>query len=602
VLDKIGGSTWETKKREAKKNIVTFTRELLDLYAKRKAITGHSFKKNTEIESAFIKNFSFVETRDQKAAIKDVLNDLAAQHPMDRLICGDVSFGKTEIALRAAIRVVASKKQVALLCPTTVLAHQHYTTFKNRFAPFPYTIAYISRNVPLPRRKDILQRLAAGDIDIIIGTHALLGNAVDFKDPGLFIIDEEQRFGVFQKEKLKKGREHIDVLSLSATPIPRTLSFTTAGLQDISLINTPPVGRKAVKNYIGPYSEELMMSAIRKETNRKGQTFIIYNNIEGIYSFKDKLQDLLPGISFVLIHARMAPGEIEETVFRFLNKEADVLISTTIIENGMDIPGVNTLIIIDAHMFGLTQLYQLRGRIGRGTQQAYTYFFHGDFQTASNQGAGELPQKAEKRLEAIREFSQLGSGYKVAEFDLKMRGAGSLLGNKQHGHIEALGYDYFLGLLKKTISELRGEEIPVKDIVFTIRFSYSISDGYIPETQDRISVYKRILNAGTAGELLEIKEEIEDRYGEIEENLLKGFFAQGSKILALFFRFEEVELSLDMMIITLRPVYDSKKAKLSQFIDLFNARITDAKVLIVEYSDFREFMETLLIFLLEIES
>ena len=605
VLDKIGGSTWEVKKREAQKNMIAFAGELLDLYAKRKAITGRSFKKNPEVEDAFKKQFPFVETRDQKAAVKDVLTDLEAPYPMDRLICGDVSFGKTEIALRAAIRVVASKKQVALLCPTTVLAHQHYKTFKERFSSFPYTIEYLSRKVPPPLRKDILQRLAAGEVDIIIGTHALLGNAVDFKDPGLFIIDEEQRFGVFQKEKLKKGREHVDVLSLSATPIPRTLSFTAAGLYDISVINTAPVGRKAVKNYIGPYSEELMMSAIGKEYNRKGQSFIIYNNIEGIYSFRDKLRELLPGIAFQLVHARMAPEDIEETVIRFINKEADALISTTIIENGIDIPNVNTLIIIDAHVFGLTQLYQLRGRIGRGTRQAYTYFFHRDYQesheehTVPHQG---LSEKADKRLEAIREFSQLGSGYKVAEFDLKMRGAGSLLGNKQHGHIEALGFDYFLGLLKKTVSQLKGEETVVKDTVFSLKFSYSISSGYIPEPQERISVYKRILETETAAGLAALKEEIEDRYGEIEECLLKGFFARGIKILSRFFEFEEVEISLDMLIITLRPVYDNKKAKLSEFIDFFNGRITESNVVIVEYRDFREFMEILLIFLLEIES
>jgi transcription-repair coupling factor (superfamily II helicase) len=590
ALDKIGGATWDVKKREAKKNMVSFARELLDLYARRKAITGHSFTKKPDAEKAFIKDFSFVETRDQKAAIKDVLSDLEAHYPMDRLICGDVSFGKTEIALRAANRVAACKKQVALLCPTTVLAYQHYSTFKTRFARFPYRVELLSRNVPAPRRKEILQGLAMGEVDMVIGTHALLGKDVAFKDPGLFIIDEEQRFGVFQKEKLKKGREHIDVLSLSATPIPRTLSFTVAGLQDVSVINTAPVGRKAIKNYIGTYCEELMISAIGKEKNRKGQTFLIYNSIEGIYTFRERLRKLMPEIDFGLIHAKMAAEEIEETVLGFINKEADVLISTTIIENGIDIPNVNTLIIIDAHRFGLTQLYQLRGRIGRGTQQAYTYFFH-----------GELSEKADKRLEAIREFSELGSGYKVAEFDLKMRGAGSLLGNKQHGHIEALGFDYFLGLLKKTIHQLKGEETEAKETAISIQFIYSISDSYIMDTQERISVYKRILNAKTASQLLELKEEIEDRYGEIEEDLLKGFFAHSIKILASVFEFEEVELSLDMMEVTLRPVYDDKKDTLSEFIGFFNARITEPTAIIVEYADYCEFMETLLLFLMDIE-
>jgi len=396
---------------------------------------------------------------------------------------------------------------------------------------------------------------------------------------------------VFQKEKLKKGREHVDVLSLSATPIPRTLSFTVAGLQDVSVINTAPVGRKAVKNYIGPYSEELLISAIGKETNRGGQAFLILNDIEGIYPFRDRLRERMPGIVFSLIHARMEAEEIEETVFRFINREADVLISTTIIENGIDIPNVNTLIIMDAHRFGLTQLYQLRGRIGRGVRQGYCYFFHGG-----------LSEKADKRLEAIREFSALGSGYRVAEFDLEMRGAGTLLGNRQHGHIEALGFDYFLGLLRKTICELRGEETEVREAVFSIQFSYSISEGYISDTRERISVYKRILDAETVGELLELREEVEDRYGEIEESLLRGFFVRSIKILARFFEFEEVELSLDMMVVTLRPVYDGKKEVFSEFMDLVSARVTESDVIIVEYPDYREFMETLLLFLLETAS
>jgi len=597
VVDKIGGSTWEVKKKEARKNVVAFAKELLDLYAKRKAIAGYSYAKVPEIEDAFIKHFAFVETKDQKAAIKDVLTDLEAPFPMDRLICGDVSFGKTEIALRAVVRVVSNRKQVAVLCPTTVLAHQHFNTFKKRFASFPYAIEYLSRNVPVNRRTEILNQLASGDIDIIIGTHALLNDAVDFKDPGLFIIDEEQRFGVFQKEKLKKNREHVDVLSLSATPIPRTLSFTIAGLQDVSVIQSPPVGRKAIKNYIGPFSEELMMSAIGKESQRQGQTFVIYNNIEGIYSFTDRLQELLPDISMTVIHARMAAEEIEEVLMQFVNGEIGVLISTTIIENGIDIPNVNTLIITSAHKFGLTQLYQLRGRIGRGSRQAFTYFFYG----SDGEDSG-LSAKAGQRLDAIREFSQLGSGFKVAEMDLKMRGAGSLLGNKQHGHIEALGFDYYLGLLKGTISQLRGEEEEIKDTEISLGFSYSISQEYIVETQERTAVYRRLLNALSSEGLVELKEELEDRYGEIEDNLLKGFFAQAIKILSRYFQFEEVEVSPDMLAITLRPIYKSKKEKFSDFMELTGARGADEKNVIIEYSDYKEFMDTLFIYLMDLES
>ncbi|MCP4219082.1 MAG: DEAD/DEAH box helicase [bacterium] len=598
-LDKIGGATWETKKKEAGKNIVAFAQELLDLYAKRKAVAGFAFKMQREAEQAFIKEFSFVETRGQKAAIKEVLTDLAAPYPMDRLICGDVSFGKTEIALRAAIRVVSNGKQTAVLCPTTVLAHQHYMTFKKRFAALPYTIEILSRNVPAPQRKKILAGLTSGDIDMVIGTHALLGNAVEFKDPGLFIIDEEQRFGVFQKEKLKKGREYVDVLSLSATPIPRTLSFTIAGLQDVSIIDTPPVGRKAIKNYTGPYSEELMISAVVTESQRGGQTFVIYNNIEGIYDFTAHLQELLPKVSFALIHARMTAEEIEGTVFKFLDKQVDVLVSTTIIENGIDIPNVNTLIIMDAHNFGLTQLYQLRGRIGRGTQQAHAYFFHGNLQ--NNEGGRGLSAKADQRLQALREFTQLGAGYKVAEFDLKMRGAGSLLGNKQHGHIEALGFDYFLGLLKNTVARLRGEETEVNETDFSIQFSYSISNAYIPDTLERTSVYQRLLDAETAGELVDLKEELEDRYGEVEESVQRGFLARNVYVLARYFQFEEVELSLDSMFITLRPVYEDKKEALEEFFALSEASITSPTTVTIEYADYREFMETLELYLLDLD-
>ncbi len=591
-IDKIGGTTWEAKKARARKNIVTFAKDLLDLYAKRKAIKGESFHKDVDIEDHFNQSFQFVETKGQKEAIRDVLRDLEEPYPMDRLVCGDVSFGKTEVALRAAIRVVTNGRQVAVLCPTTVLAYQHFSNFKKRFEGMPFRVELLSRMVTADQKKKVLAGLGTGEIDIVVGTHAILGKSVEFKDPGLFIIDEEQRFGVFQKEKLKKGREQVDVLSLSATPIPRTMSFAMAGLQDVSIINTPPIGRKAVKNYVGFESKQLIAEAVRREAKREGLTFIVYNNVEEIYDFRDRMASLIPEASFGVVHAQMPPDQVEEVLFRFMRKEYNVLVATTIIENGIDIPAVNTLIVMNAHRFGLTQLYQLRGRIGRSSKQAYGYFLI---------GKKGLSEKARSRLEAIREFADLGAGFKVAEFDLKLRGAGSLLGNKQHGHIEALGFDYFLGLLNKTIKEMKGEEEDKKETKFTIRFTYSISPEYIEGTGERIAVYKRILNTRTVYELAELKEEIEDRYGKLDEGLNKGFFVQSIRIISEFFEFEVVEITLSSIVIKLRPVYEGKQEQLREFFETFEARIMNPVEAIIEFKDYNEIIDTLQIFAMELE-
>jgi transcription-repair coupling factor len=540
-LDRLGGKTWKLKKTRAKSSIVKFARELLDLYAKRKAIQGHSHMPEPDMEYRLQQEFQFVETEDQRIAIDDVFRDLEAPFPMDRLVCGDVSFGKTEVAIRAAFRIVMNGKQVAVLCPTTILAFQHFNTFKKRLASFPVRIAMLSRNVTGKERRELYENLENGQIDIVIGTHSLLAKGVAFKSLGLYIVDEEQRFGVFQKEKLKKDAEEVDVLSLTATPIPRTLSFSMAGLQDISIIRTAPLGRLAVKNYVGYLSKELVVSAVLNEIEREGQIYIVYNNIEKIYTFKERLQGWLPDVSFEVIHAQMRSESIEKTIMDFTKKKFHVLVSTTIIENGIDIPSVNTLVIMHADRFGLTQLYQLRGRIGRSNRQAYAYFMVDSF---------DITEKAKARLEAIREFSALGSGYKLAEFDLKLRGAGSLLGNRQHGHIEALGYDYYLELLQRTIKELQGEEEKGSDTKLNIHFSYSISSQYIRRETERIAFYRSVIDAKDLGELSEVRSHLEDRYGAMPLGMEKIFLVAAVRIIAAAEGFKEVDLHDDRIFIT----------------------------------------------------
>jgi len=538
-LDKLGGNTWELKKKKAQKSIVSFARELLELYAMRKAIKGNAFPKEYELEEKLEAGFQYVETEDQKRAIRDVMADLEKEYPMDRLLCGDVSFGKTEVALRAALRVVANGKQVAVLCPTTILAYQHFKTFSHRLTPFPVSVAMLSRMVSPQKRKAISQSLAEGKIDIVIGTHSLIYKNLSFKRLGLYVIDEEQRFGVFQKETLKKNREEIDVLSMSATPIPRTLSFAMAGLQDISVIRTPPIGRMAIKNYVGYFTKEMVVSAVLSEIERNGSVFVVYNDIDLIYSFRDEFQKWLPNIPATVIHAKMNSEEIETNLMKFIDRQYRVLISTTIIENGIDIPDVNTLIVLDSDKFGLTQLYQLRGRIGRGNRQAYAYFLVKSM---------SFTDKARKRLEAIREFSELGAGYKLAEFDLKLRGAGSLLGNKQHGHIEALGFEYYHQLLVKTIKEMKGEFETRKEAQIHIHFSYSIDSDYIKNTSERISLYRRILEAEDLKLLHDLRMELEDRYGKLPAGIDKIFYAGTVRVLSGKWNLEEVDVFLEKVV------------------------------------------------------
>jgi transcription-repair coupling factor (superfamily II helicase) len=543
ALDRLGGKTWRLKTERAKKSIVHYTRDLLNLYAMRKAMRKPALLPVADIEEKLQRDFSFVETEDQKKAIRMVLDDLAADFPMDRLICGDVSFGKTEVALRAAVRAVANGKQVAFLCPTTILALQHFRNFERRLADFPLRLAMLSRLVGNAEKKRVTAELALGKIDLVVGTHSLLAKGVEFKNLGLFIVDEEQRFGVFQKEKLKKGREHVDVLTLSATPIPRTLSMALSGLQDISIINSPPLGRLAIKNFVGYFSREVVVSAVLNEIERDGAVFVVFNDIEKIFVFRDQLAAWLPDVSIAVIHAKMATAEIEKNLMDFIAGKYRLLLSTTIIENGIDIPRVNTLLVMNADRLGLTQMYQLRGRIGRSSRQAYAYFLVDARQPVMN-------DKAKKRLDAIREFSELGSGYKLAEFDLSLRGAGALLGNSQHGHVEALGYDYFLELLQQAIREFKGEVQAEQVLQMRVHFPYAIAESYLPNTAERIRVYRSILEARQADELLRLRAELRDRFGQIPEMVEKIFYVGAVKLFARLYGWEKVEVYGDRVQVT----------------------------------------------------
>ncbi|HSQ35660.1 MAG TPA: DEAD/DEAH box helicase, partial [Candidatus Binatia bacterium] len=544
ALDRLGGKTWRLKTERAKKSIIHYTRDLLNLYAMRKAMRKPALPPVAEIEEKLQRDFSFVETEDQKKAIRTVLDDLAADFPMDRLICGDVSFGKTEVALRAALRAVANGRQVAFLCPTTILALQHYRNFERRLAEFPLRLAMLSRLVGGGERKRIVAGLESGRIDLVVGTHSLLAKGVAFRNLGLFIVDEEQRFGVFQKEKLKKGREHVDVLTLSATPIPRTLSMALSGLQDISIINSPPLGRMAIKNYVGYFSREVVVSAVLNEIERDGAVFVVFNDIEKIFAFRDQLAAWLPDVAIAVIHAQMATAEIERNLMDFIAGKYRLLLSTTIIENGIDIPRVNTLLVMNADRLGLTQMYQLRGRIGRSSRQAYAYFL-------VDPHKGGVSEKAKKRLDAIRDFSELGSGYKLAEFDLSLRGAGALLGNRQHGHVEALGYDYFLELLQQAIREFKGEAEAEAALQMRVHFPYAIAESYLANTAERIRVYRSILEARHGDELLRLRAELNDRFGQIPESVEKIFYVGAVKLFARLYGWEKAEVFNDRVLINL---------------------------------------------------
>jgi len=504
-LDKLGTGGWEKTKTRTRKAVEKLAKELLELYARRKSVKGFSFSGRGPWAEEFDKTFEYEETGDQLKTIREVETDMEADAPMDRLVCGDVGYGKTEVALRAAFKAVMDGKQVAVLCPTTVLASQHAKTFAARMVLFPVRTAALTRLQTKAEQSRVLAGLQEGAIDILIGTHRLLSKDVVFKDLGLLVVDEEQRFGVAHKERIKQLRTHVDVLTLTATPIPRTLNMSLTGMRDISLIETPPRDRLAVHTEVTTFSPRLIGSAVRHELARGGQVYYILNDIGELEAMAAKIAEWAPQARPVIVHGQMAPSELEKRMLRFISQQANVLVSTTIIENGIDIPLVNTLIVQRADHFGLAQLYQLRGRVGRSSRQAYAYFLVPP--------TSSLTPLARRRLDALKEFSQLGSGFRLAMKDLEIRGAGHLFGEQQSGVMEAVGYDYFIHMLEGAIKELRGEAPPSSKVEIHLRVDNRIPETYVPQANLRLDFYKRVSAAARLEDLDALAEEIEDRFG-----------------------------------------------------------------------------------------
>jgi transcription-repair coupling factor (superfamily II helicase) len=507
VLNHLGTQAWDKTKARVRKAMKDMTDELLKLYAQRQSAQGHVYPPDTEWMKEFEDAFEYNETEDQGQAIADVKRDMESQLPMDRLLCGDVGYGKTEVAMRAAFKAISDNKQVAVLAPTTVLAFQHWETFKQRFAAFPVKIEMISRFRTPKQIKEILERVAVGKVDVLIGTHRLLSKDVMFSDLGLLVVDEEQRFGVRHKERIKQMRTEVDVLTMSATPIPRTLHMSLVGLRDMSVIETPPKDRMAIQTVVASWDEKLIQSSIEQELERGGQVYFVHNRIDTIWEIAAKLQSLVPKARISVGHGQMGEGELEAVMLKFMHHEADILVSTTIIENGLDIPLCNTIIINRADRMGLSELYQLRGRVGRSNRRAYAYLLL--------PAEIELTPIARRRLAALKEFSDLGAGFKIAALDLELRGAGNLLGGEQSGHIEAIGFELYTQMLERAVREMKGESgVEATEIQLNLGLNIRIPSDYMKEENQRLRMYKRIAGIETEAQLKDVRSELIDRYGE----------------------------------------------------------------------------------------
>jgi transcription-repair coupling factor (superfamily II helicase) len=551
-LHKLGTPTWNNIKKRTKKVIETMAKELLNLYAQRKAVTGYSFSPGGDWQDEFEKTFEYEETEDQKSAIKDIYQDMESDYPTDRLLCGDVGYGKTEVGIRASFKAALDGKQVVVLCPTTVLASQHLKTFKNRMVLFPLRVEGLTRLQSKTKQKKIIEDIKKGLVDIVIGTHRILSNDVQFRNLGLLIVDEEQRFGVRHKEKIKEMSVNIDVLTMTATPIPRTLNLSLSGLRDISLIETPPKDRLAIHTVVTTFSRKLVVSAVKAELAREGQVYFIHNRVQDIDSVAEMIKKWVPQAKVITVHGQMPGTRLEKRMISFIQQKYDVLVSTTIIENGIDIPRVNTLIVNKADRFGLAQLYQLRGRVGRSSRQATAYFLVPPFT--------DLTPLAKERLKALREFSELGSGFRLAAKDLEIRGAGNFLGSRQHGYMEAVGFDYYMYLLEKTVRELKGERQEDRKTQINLSVNIRIPEEFLPQMNLRLNLYKRISSAESVEEIENIKKEINDRYGRLPEcvnNLIsygvikhlarrlniKSIDRIGKKVIIKFFPDPDVDLA-----------------------------------------------------------
>ncbi len=548
VLDKLGGTGWGRTKSRAKKAVQEMAVELLNLYAARKTITGHAFGPDTSWQHDFEEAFPWELTPHQLNALVDIKRDLESRGAMDRLLCGDVGFGKTEVALRAAFKVLMEGKQVALLAPTTVLVFQHANTITERFRSFPARIESLSRFRSAKDQKAVVAGLASGSVDFVVGTHRLLSKDVAFKDLGLLIVDEEQRFGVAAKERLKQLRCDVDVLTLTATPIPRTLQMSLMGVRDLSIIETPPENRLAIQTHLLAFKEPVIASAIRHELARQGQVYFVHNRVESAYAMAERLRALVPEARYGVAHGQMPEKDLEQTMLRFLRAEFDVLVSTTIIENGLDIPLVNTLIVNRADTFGLSQLYQMRGRIGRSDRQAYAYLLVPPETT--------LTEQARRRLKALQEFSDLGSGFRIAAMDLEIRGAGNLLGQAQHGHIAALGFELYCRMLEEAVAEQRSGAMPVAPLRASLNLAVDlkIPESYMADEHHRLMFYKRIASVTTQEELDRARDEMQDRYGKLPPQGLNLLELARLRLLAEKLRVQQVDYRAGALIVKLSEV------------------------------------------------
>ncbi|MGI8745662.1 MAG: transcription-repair coupling factor [Bryobacteraceae bacterium] len=515
-LDRLGGATWSRTKSRVKAKMRDMADELLKLYAERRMTKGFAFSADSNWQREFEDAFEFAETKDQAAAVRRIKKDMEDEQPMDRLLCGDVGFGKTEVAMRAAFKALGDGKQVAVLAPTTVLCFQHFESFKRRFAAFPVRIEMLSRFRSAKEIKAVLEEVANGKIDVLIGTHRLLSQDVEFRDLGLLVVDEEQRFGVRHKERLKQMKKNVDVLTMSATPIPRTLHMSLLGLRDMSIIETPPKDRLSIHTVVSRFQPDLIKTAIDQELSRGGQVYFVHNRVDSIFSRAAMIQELIPHCRIGVGHGQMGEAALEKVLLGFMRHDYDVFVCTTIVENGLDIPLANTILIENAERYGLSELYQLRGRVGRSNRRAYAYLL---VPTDT-----ELSDIARKRLAALKEFSDLGAGFKIAALDLELRGAGNILGGEQHGHIGAVGFDMYIRLLEETVHELKGEEVPLEvHTSINLSLDIRIPPEYIADEHQRLRAYKKIADAGTPEEAQKVVDELTDRYGpppEAVTNLL----------------------------------------------------------------------------------
>jgi len=515
-LSRLGSKQWIRTKSKVKKELRDMTRELLELYAARQKLPGHAFPSDDIWQMELEGTFPYEETPDQKKAILEAKRDMEASRPMDRLVCGDVGYGKTEVALRAAAKAVSAGKQVAVLVPTTILAEQHYNNFKGRFSSSPFVIEMLSRFRSKKEQAEVVKALAGGGVDIVIGTHRLFSKDIKFKDLGLLIIDEEQRFGVRHKEKLKKMKRTVDVLTLSATPIPRTLYLSLSGARDMSTIHTPPLDRSPIRTYVLPWSEAVIRESILRELDRGGQVYFVHNIVETIEGIASKVKKLVPEAKVAVGHGQMAEKDLERTMIDFLDRKYDVLVCTSIIESGLDITNVNTILIDRADRFGLSQLYQIRGRVGRSAVRAYAYLFYHPKEVMTDQ--------AVERLKAIQEFTALGSGYKLAMRDLEIRGAGNLLGAEQSGHIMEVGFDLYCELLEEAVREVKGiKEVSPREVLIDLKLGAFIPADYVTDDRQRIAIYRRMNILSSRDEVKDMKEELRDRFGEPPTRVKKLF-------------------------------------------------------------------------------